>query len=631
LTTTHKPVSIVILTWNGLDYTKACLDSIAANTEFSPCQVIVADNGSTDGTVEYLRERNDIGRILNGRNLGFAKANNEAIRNCDPQSDIILLNNDTEIVQADWIERLQDTAYSADDIGIVGCRLVRPDGTLQHAGTFMPLDTFWGQQIGGGERDINQHSADKDVEGVVFACVYLKREALDRIGLLDEEYFSYFEDTDYCFRAKEAGYRVVYCGSVKVVHHENVSTRINGIRHRDVFERAQTVFRRKWESKLKAQRYARDIGWQSIFNFATGYAISSREFAAALDRKGVHVAYKYAYGAGTPFPREEPEEGESYLANVIRGRKLDASRPQVVYAQGDVFERNFGSYRIGFTMLETDRIPEEWVRQANQMDEVWAPSQFNASTFSASGVTRPIHVVPLGVDPDYFNPKIRSSRLSEYYTFLSVFEWGERKAPEILLRGFNQEFRASEPVILVCKILNVDPGVDVEAEIRKLGLDPAGGRIYISLNQVTPTYQLGMLYRSADCFVLSTRGEGWGMPIIEAMACGVPVIATNWSAPCDFMKPHNSYPLAVERLIPAVAKCPYYKGFRWAEPSRVELRRLMRRVYSSPGEARARGERAAVDIHAGWTWDHAAEKIVARLQAIPSVAARASAGLFTSF
>jgi GT2 family glycosyltransferase len=622
----QKPVSIVILTWNGLDYTKACLESITANTDFSSYQVIVADNGSTDGTVEYLRERDDIGRILNSRNLGFAKANNDAIRNCDPQSDIILLNNDTEIVQADWISRLQEAAYSADDIGIVGCRLVRPDGTLQHAGTFMPLDTFWGQQVGGGERDINQHSADKDVEGVVFACVYLKREALDSIGLLDEEYFSYFEDTDYCFRAKEAGYRVLCCGSVKVVHHENVSTRINGIRHRDVFERAQTVFRRKWESKLKADRYTRDIGWHSIFNFATGYAISSRAFAAALDRKGVHVAYKYAYGAGTPFPKEEPEQGESYLANVIRARKLDASRPQVVYAQGDVFERNFGSYRIGFTMLETDRIPEEWVRQANQMDEVWAPSDFNASTFRASGVTRPIHVVPLGVDPDYFNPRIRSSRLSECYTFLSVFEWGERKAPEILLRGFNQEFRASEPVILVCKILNVDPGVDVEAEIRKLGLDPAGGRIYVSLNQVTPTYQLGMLYRSADCFVLPTRGEGWGMPIIEAMACGVPVISTNWSAPCDFMKPHNSYPLAVERLIPAVAKCPYYTGFRWAEPSHAELRRLMRRAYSSPGEARARGERAAVDIHAGWTWDHAAEKIVARLEAIPSVAARASAG-----
>src|SRR5207248_10481708 len=113
----------------------------------------------------------------NNRNLGFAKGNNRAIEQCDPDSDIILLNNDTEIVQADWISRLQEAAYSAPDVGIVGCRLVRPDGTVQHAGTFMPLDTFWGQQMGGGEKDINQHAGDKEVEGVGFACVYRKREA----------------------------------------------------------------------------------------------------------------------------------------------------------------------------------------------------------------------------------------------------------------------------------------------------------------------------------------------------------------------------------------------------------------------------------------------------------------------
>jgi GT2 family glycosyltransferase len=626
---TERPVSIIILTWNGLDFTKACLDSLSANTDFERYEVIVADNGSDDGTAEYLRERPGIRVIWNGRNLGFAKGNNIAIRQRGSESDVILLNNDTEIVQPDWIARLQETAYSAPDIGIAGCRLVRPDGTLQHAGTFMPLDTFWGQQIGGGEKDINQHNEDKEVEGAVFACAYLKREVLDSVGLLDEEYFSYFEDTDYCLRAKEAGFRTVYCASVKIVHHENVSTRVNGVRHGDLFERAQKVFRRKWESKLKAARYTRELGWHSIFNFPTGYAISSREFVSALDRKGVHVAYKYVYGPGTPFPKEEPEAGESYMANVIRRRKLESRRPQVVYAQGDVFQRNFGSYKIGFTMLETDRIPADWVRQANLMDEVWCPSRFNLQTFLDSGVTRPVHVMPLGVDADYFNPKIRSSRMSELYTFLSVFEWGERKAPQLLLRAFNEEFQATEPVILVCKILNVDPGVNVEEQIRSLELDPAGGRIHISLNHVIPTYQLGVLYRSADCFVLPSRGEGWGMPILEAMACGLPVIATYWSAQCDFMKAHNSYPLQVERLIQAVAKCPYYEGFRWAQPSFSDLRRLMRQVYSSQTEARSRGERAALDVRAAWTWDHAAARMIDRLDAISTEGSQAATGKLT--
>jgi glycosyltransferase involved in cell wall biosynthesis len=322
------------------------------------------------------------------------------------------------------------------------------------------------------------------------------------------------------------------------------------------------------------------------------------------------------YGPGTLFPPDEPEKSETKMAEMIRARPLDARRPQVVYGQGDIFEKNFGAYKIGFTMLETAGIPAEWVRQANLMDEVWCPSHFNVKTFRDSGVTRPIYAIPLGIDPGYFNPQIRTTRVSERYTFLSVFEWGERKAPEMLLRAFNEEFRFDEPVVLVCKILNADTSVDVHEQIRKLELKAGGGSIHVSLNQVVPTYQLGMVYRSADCFVLTTRGEGWGMPILEAMACGLPVIATDWSAQCDFMNAGNAYPIAVERLVPAVAKCPYYEGFQWAEPSYSDLRRLMRHVYANRGEARAKGERASREVLSRLTWDKSALKMIERLDEI---------------
>jgi GT2 family glycosyltransferase len=612
-----KPsVTIIILTWNALDYTKSCLESLRAHSDHPDYRVIVADNGSTDGTIAYLQSLPWVKVLLNGENLGFAAGNNRAIHLADPASDVVLLNNDTEIHQADWLARLQACAYASPDIGVVGCRLRRPGRTFQHAGAFMPLDTLWGQQIGGGEKDINQYHLDRDVESVVFACVYLKREVLEKVGCLDEDYFSYFEDTDFCMRARRGGYRIVCCGSVTVVHHENVSTQANASSHNDMFLRAQKVFRKKWEKTLQAERYTHQLGWHSIFNFPTGYAISSRELAQALDRQGVRLSYKYAYGPGTVFPREEPEQSESYIINMIRARKLRPGGIQVVYGQGDVFQSNFGRYKIGFTMLETDRIPAEWVRQANLMDEVWAPSQFNARTFRDSGVVRPIHVIPLGVDPDYFHPEIEHHKLDGVFSFLSIFEWGERKAPELLLSAFNNEFRANEPVILICKALNVDPGVDVAQHIANLGLDPNGGQIHFSLNQVVPTYQLGCLYRSADCFVLTTRGEGWGMPVIEAMACGLPVIATDWSAHCDFMDAENAYPLPIERLVPAQAKCPYYAGFRWAEPSYQHLRRLMRHVFENQQEARAKGEKASADVRSRWTWNDAAQKIVARLDQI---------------
>jgi len=295
---------------------------------------------------------------------------------------------------------------------------------------------------------------------------------------------------------------------------------------------------------------------------------------------------------------------------MIRAREFGKSQIQVVYAQGDVFERNTGQYKIGYTMLEVDGLPKEWVRQANQMDEVWVPSHFNEKTFRGSGVTVPINVMPLGVDPTYFSPGIRGRKVDEVFTFLSIFEWGERKAPDILLRAFSDEFDTKEPVSLLCKANNFDPSVNVRDEISRLGLRKGGGRIFVAENQILQRYELGVLYRSADCFVLPTRGEGWGMPILEAMSCGLPVIATNWSSQVDFMNEANSLPLEVEALIPAVAKCPYYEGYRWAQPSYEHLRTLMRWVFEHRDEASAIGQRAAKDAAELWSWNRATQRMI---------------------
>ena len=604
----ERDVAIIILTWNGLDYTRDCLTSLSARTPIGQgVRVVVVDNGSTDGTLPYLRDLEWITLIENGRNLGFVRGNNVGIRAVPSDHDVVLLNNDVVIPQTGWLEEIQRAAYAAEDIGVVGCRLQLPDGQLLHAGAQMPLGSFWGQQIGSLEKDVNQYSADRDVESVVGASMYIKRSVLEAIGLLDEAFFSYYEDTDFCLRAAEAGFRTVCAGGVTLIHHQNVSTRINRVDFSRVFSRSQKTFRRRWEHRLKS-RFETSVFWHSEVGSASGYAVSARELLVNLDDLNVDVRLAYVYGTDWM-----DTQRDDHRIAAMRQRPKDLHVPQVVYAPAELFCKNSGRYRIGYTMLEVDGIPAEWVRLCNEMDEVWVPSRFNVETFRESGVSCPMHVMPLGVNPDYFNPRIRAFRASPRYTFLSVFEWGARKAPEELLRAYSRAFTMKDDVLLLLKVTNRDPGVDVWGQITALSLPEAGPPVALLYNRELPTHQMGSLYRSVDCFVLPSRGEGWGMPMLEAMACGLPVIATEWGGHTSFMHEGSAYPLRVAKLVPAEAKCPYYAGFRWAQPDQDHLVHLMRHVYECRDESVARGLAASEEVLARWTWRQAARGIKERL------------------
>lgn len=221
-------VTIVILTWNASKFLPACLETLLAQ-QYPAFTIVITDNGSTDGTVPLVRSLYPatafpaIRIIENRANLGFAGGNNIALRDVDTPF-VVLLNPDVELAP-DWLSQLIEPMVEEPTIGIAGCKIFEPDGvTLQHAGGYITKPQALSGHYGLGERDVGHHDEQQEVEYVMGAAMAIRREVIQSIGLLDEGFFLYYEDVDYCARTHKAGYRVAYIPDAQLVHNESSTT-----------------------------------------------------------------------------------------------------------------------------------------------------------------------------------------------------------------------------------------------------------------------------------------------------------------------------------------------------------------------------------------------------------------------
>lgn len=600
MTGAARPVSIIVLTWNGLEVTQACVRSILELTDHPAFELVVVDNGSTDGTLEYLRAVEGITLIENGRNLGFVAGNNAGINATG--SDVLLMNNDTQVTEPGWLSRVQETAFSADDIGVVGCRLVDGKGRLVHAGTYVPTPSFWGQEYPGDEQDVGQYTRDRDVEGVIFACAYIKRDVIEKVGPLDEDYFSYYEDTDYCLKARRAGFRVVCCGGATVRHLENASTDLNRLDFSGTFKRSRDVFLSKWKADYEA-RYTRRLTWHSFISGTSAYARMSGKLLWALDSAGVEVNLAFLEGV-------EKSELADFRLNDMKNRGSDRNRPQVLFGPCEMLPAADGAYNIGYVFTPFDRFTGAAVRHMNQMDEIWVPSTFQRDCAVASGVKRDVYVMPPGVDPDYFHPGMKSFHLPGRFTFLAPLEWGPGAAPETVLRAFTDEFDESEKVVLVMKVTSPSVGGEVEEAVEAMALPAGRAPVVFVLDHDVPEYQRGCLLRSADCLVLPSRALSLVPLAAESVACGVPVIATGWGADADIFDGDSAF--AVDSALVDAPQPPC----RWAEPDYGSLRTMLRRAVADAGPVGRAALHASGGIRAARGWKALASKVIERLDSI---------------
>jgi GT2 family glycosyltransferase len=215
-------ISVIILAWNGERFLEPCLAALLAQAD-KEAEIIVVDNGSRDNSGTLAEQHGPRVRLIrNGYNLGFAGGNNVGLRAATGEA-VVLLNQDT-VVQPGWLSALAST-FADSAIGIVGCKALYPDGrTLQHAGARVHPGNAYTEHIGSGEPDTGQYDRLADVDYVTGAAFAIHRRALERLGGLDEGFYpAYYEEIDYCYRARRAGFRVVYQPQAVLHHHETSS------------------------------------------------------------------------------------------------------------------------------------------------------------------------------------------------------------------------------------------------------------------------------------------------------------------------------------------------------------------------------------------------------------------------
>jgi hypothetical protein len=264
-------ISVIVVNRNTRDILRECLASVLAETAGIAFEVIVLDNGSTDRSVEMVRE--DFPQVLliaNMENRGFAAANNQGMRLARGRY-VLLLNSDTVVLDG----AIQKTVAFADEhpeAAVVGCRVLNPDGSLQptcfmfpsllnmvlsttYLYKLVPRSRFFGRErMAWWDRD-----DVREVEVVTGCFMLVRREAIDEVGLMDERFFMYAEETDWCYRFTKAGWKNLFCPDASIVHLGGGSTRARLEEMNIQLRRSIVQFMKKhrgWPSCVAARLFA---------------------------------------------------------------------------------------------------------------------------------------------------------------------------------------------------------------------------------------------------------------------------------------------------------------------------------------------------------------------------------------
>jgi|SRR3990167_1474864 len=247
------------------------------------------------------------------------------------------------------------------------------------------------------------------------------------------------------------------------------------------------------------------------------------------------------------------------LAVSLENRELGYSI-KIIHTTPNVYGQFYEpeKYIIGRAFWETDKIPLDFALPLQNVDEIWTGSKFNEQAMRNAGVTKPIYIIPeaidASIDPLTIDPYITPNK--DGFKFYSIFEWTERKNPLALLEAYWREFEGTEGVSLTLKTYRIGFGAEkrevISQQIRKLKakLNLKSYAPLFLYRQLMDRYQIYRFHKTFDCFVSAHRGEGWGIPQMEAMLMEKPIISTNLGGIHEYLTHQKDAYLVKYTMIP---------------------------------------------------------------------------------
>ncbi len=525
-----RPVTIVIPSFRDARRVATLVRSVHRTVPRSMVRIVVADDDSGTEHVAALMRITGIEVVAGSENVGFAANVNRGLRTATQDADVVVLNSDVE-ARPGWLACLQYAASQEEDVGIVGPQLLYPDGRIQFGGTVRNLGApqWFDHRYRFKPEGFGPACQAGPALAVTGACMYVRREVIERIGLLDEGYPMAFEDVDWCLRAWQAGFRVVYFPAARLVHHESV-TRGTEVGERERLSRR--LFWERWGDFFDARKVRNESGALRIAYVTEGTGVGGGhrdifEHLNRLSERGHDVAL---YTLGDPpdwFDLRAPVHSFEFYDELVEALAgVDAIKVATWWnTAAPVWHASvLRGIPVYFVQdIETSYYPDD-EHARNAVIDSYRP-EFRYMTISSWNRER---LRELGLDAELIPPGI------DLETFRPL-ESVERRTDMVLSLGRSNPLKNLPLTIEAWRALGDRAEIEKPPELCLFGIEPElatdNGMRYV---ESPSDEQVNELFNQTTVLVQTSTHEGFCLPPLEAMATGAAVVCTDAHGNRDF-------------------------------------------------------------------------------------------------